>query len=56
MKNWKTILSGAAGLLAAGASVANGHAIDAQTLALLASSVGLLFSKQHNVTGGSVEQ
>jgi hypothetical protein len=56
MKNWKTSLGGIAALLSVVAKIANGHSLDATDFALVASAIGLLFAKDHNVTGGTVPQ
>lgn len=57
MKNWKTILSGVLTLSAIGVKIAhNPSSIGADDIAGIAAGLGLLFAKQHNVTGGTVPQ
>lgn len=58
MKNWKTILSGVLTLGLTGLSIAHNPTsiLDPQTIAAITAGVGLLFAKQHNVTGGTIPQ
>jgi hypothetical protein len=56
LKSWKTSLGGVATILAVSVKVVNGEGIDAQGLAMLAAAIGLFFAKDHNVTGGTVQQ
>jgi hypothetical protein len=56
MKNWKTSLGGVATLLAVGAKLLNGGELSSTDLALVTTAIGLLFAKDHNVTGGTAAQ
>lgn len=61
MKNWKTTAAGIAAILMALADVISkvvaGNPIDIlTTIAGISGGVGLIFSKDHNVTGGTVQQ
>lgn len=56
MTNWKPMLGAAAGILAIVAKVVNGGSLDTEDIAIVSGLLGLLFAKQHNVTGGSKKQ
>lgn len=57
MTNWKTILSGALTLGVVGFKIAHApSSIGAEDIAAITAGIGLLFAKQHNVTGGTVPQ
>lgn len=57
MKNWKTILTGVLTLATVGVKIAHDPAsTGAQDVATILAGLGLLFAKQHNVTGGTVPQ
>lgn len=61
MKNKKTTISGILTLILIAAKVAsdllNGQPVDVNSLAIaLTTAVGLLAAKDHNVTGGTVQQ
>lgn len=58
MKNWKTRLSGILALTLIGLKAVHDPTalLDPATIAGVATSVGLIFAKQHNVTGGTVVQ
>ncbi len=56
MKNWKTTLAGVAALLAVAAKVVNGHFDPALDGAAVMAGIGLIFAKDSNVTGGTVQQ
>lgn len=62
-KNWIPQLSGAAAILGALAEIAHAYATNTLaavnwqvTFASFCGGIGLLFAKQHNVTGGAVMQ
>ncbi len=57
MTNWKTILTGALTLATVGFKIAQ-HPADTgtQDIATILAGLGLMFAKQHNVTGGTVPQ
>lgn len=57
MTNWKTILSGVLTLGAVGVKIAHDpKSIGAEDIAAITAGIGLLFAKQHNVTGGTIPQ
>jgi len=56
MKNWKTTIAGTAALLGIVAKVINGGALEATDLTAAIAAIGLLFAKDHNVSGGTVRQ
>lgn len=62
MKNWKTTLAGIGAIMATlGAAIAAFMHRDAQTAIMtiisgLPAGVGLLFAKDKNVTGGTIQQ
>jgi putative alpha-1,2-mannosidase len=51
MKNWKTSLSGIAALVALAAKVVNGHFDPTTDIAIATGAIGLIFSKDRDVTG-----
>lgn len=51
MKNWKTTLSGVAGLLAIAVKVVNGGGIATEDLAVVTGLIGLIFAKDFDRTG-----
>ena len=58
MKNWKTTLAGIAILIGASGEIINKptKATDISTWTQVAAGIGLLFGKDHNVTGGTKQQ
>jgi hypothetical protein len=51
VKNWKTSLSGIAAIVAVVAKVVNGSGIGAEDIAIVTGAIGLMFSKDRDVTG-----
>lgn len=51
VKNWKTSLFGVAGVVAIVAKVVNGGSLDGEDFAIISGLIGLLFSKDKDVTG-----
>lgn len=57
VKNWKTTLAGIGGLLGVFVKLAgNGWKFDMEDFAVISGSLGLIFAKDKNVTGGTVAQ
>lgn len=58
MKNWQTRISGilTLGLIGVKAAANPGVLADPTVLAAITAGLGLIFAKQHNVTGGTVPQ
>jgi hypothetical protein len=57
MKNWKTTLTGIAAILAVVAKVlADPTSLNASDVGAVIAGIGLLTAKDHNVTGGAVQQ
>lgn len=56
MKNWKTTVAGIAAVLGVVAKVVSSGHMDAADIGAFTAGVGLIMAKDHNVTGGNVEQ
>jgi hypothetical protein len=57
MRNWKTTIAGVAALLAIiSKAVTSGHLEFSTDVPAAIAAVGLLFAKDHNVTGGTSPQ
>lgn len=56
MRNWKTTLAGILAILGVAVKIASTGQGDASDLAAFLAGVGLLMAKDHNVTGGTVQQ
>lgn len=61
MKNKKTSLAGIAAALVGAAGLINGfvsgdHSHMEESIAAIVTGLGLIFAKDHNVTGGSIQQ
>jgi hypothetical protein len=56
MKSWKTTIGGILTLAATVFNIATTGAIGPQDVAAITGGIGLIFAKDHNVTGGTTQQ
>ena len=56
MNNWKTTLAGIASLVTVAFSFVNNGNVSGTDIAAITAALGLLFAKDHNVTGGTKQQ